>query len=66
MGCCVIANRVKVVVLESEMFSEASRKLAHYEEENEHQCSRDINNRFYYQTADTWACQLINCTKVNY
>jgi hypothetical protein len=66
MGCCITANRIKIVVLESEMFSEASLKPAHYEEENEHQYLRDTNNRFYTQAADTCVCQLINCAKVNY
>jgi hypothetical protein len=35
-----IANRIEIVVLKSEMLSEASLKLAHNEEENEHKYSR--------------------------
>jgi hypothetical protein len=59
MGSCITVNRIKVVVLESEMLFEASLKLAHYNEENEHQYSRAINNKVYAQ-ADTCVCQLIN------
>jgi hypothetical protein len=31
------AHRMKIVVLKSEMLFDASHKLVHYEEENEHQ-----------------------------